>query len=219
MLGWTVKFDAGEVVPLLKDSALPIRCVRGEMTNAKPGGGHLRLAGPFSVAVKDAPTVRDEANILEWQRDDDGKKRTWRDSLAYCASLDLDGHRDWHLPNTYELLSLVEFASTEPVKIDKDFFPSAKGDLYWTGTFNEGIPTLSWSVTFNLGVVDGVTYSGQALARCVRHIQPPAPPAASSCRCRIDRPADGAYDGAALLATLALGATIGLRRRRRARTP
>lgn len=218
MLGWTVKFDAGEVVPLLKDSALPIRCVRGEMTNAKAGNGHLRLAGPFSEKSKSALTVRDEANILEWQRDDDGKKRTWRDSLAYCASLELDGHHDWHLPNTYELLSLVEFASSDPVKIDKEFFPNAKGDLYWTGTFNEGIPTLSWSVTFNLGVVDGVTYSGQALARCVRHVQPAAPPAAaSSCKCRIDRPADAAYDGAAVLATIALGASIRLRRRRRAR--
>ncbi len=214
MLGWTVKFDAGEVVPLLKDSALPIRCVRGAMSSVK-APDHLRLAGPLTVGPK-GDTVRDEANTLEWQRQDDGQTRTWRESLAYCASLDLDEQHDWHLPNTFELLSLVEFDSKADVKIDP-LFEKTGADLYWTGTFNEGIPTLSWSVTFNLGVVDGVTFSGKARARCVRHLQPPAPPAASSaCKCRIDAPADAAHDGVAVLATLAIGATLGLRRRRRA---
>lgn len=203
LLFWTVKFDAGEVVPLLGDTPLPMRCVRGTLAGGTPAG-HLRLAGPLTAA---ADTVRDDLRGLEWQRRDDGQKRTWRESLDYCAHLDLGGKRDWHLPNTYELLSLVEFGSADAVKIDPAF-ENTQGDLYWTGTFNEGIPTLSWSVTFNLGVVDGVTYSGHALARCVRHQQPPA--AKPTCGCQ-------AGAGEALLA-LGLFALV-TRKRRGGLTP
>ena len=80
----------------------------------RESGDHLRLAGPFTTT---ANTVRDEPDGVEWQRKDDGSKRAWRESLDYCAHLDLDGHKDWHLPNTFELLSLVEFTSTAAAKI------------------------------------------------------------------------------------------------------
>ena len=203
MLGWTVKFDAAEIVPLLKDTTLPIRCVRGDWKPARPPEGHLRLAGPLAVAPGGL-TVTDDANGLEWQRRDDGVKRTWRESLDYCAHLDLAGHTDWHLPNNYELLSLVEYASADPVKLDP-VFQDGKGDIYWSSTFGEGLPTLSWAVTFNLGVIDGVTYSGRAYARCVRHLDAPAPPPpAKPCGCQ-------ALDGSAVLALFAL---LAWRRRR-----
>ncbi len=210
-LAWTVKFDAGEVVPLLRDSALPIRCVRGQLTAAPAGGGHLRLAGPYTVTPN---TVRDEANVLEWQRRDDDQRRNWREALDYCATLDLDGHHDWHLPNVAELLGIVEFASTDPVKIDPAF-DGAEGDLYWTSTFGEGAPTLSWSITFNMGIVDGVTTTGLGYARCVRHIQPPpAPP--SGCGCHVAAaPARGSLVAALLVAALL---ALALLRRRAAAT-
>lgn len=181
MLGWTLKFDAGEVVPLLKDTPLPIRCVRGDFKAGKAPEGHLRLAGPLTVGASGA-TVTDDANGLEWQRRDDGVKRTWRQSLEYCAHLDLDGHDDWHLPNTFELLSIVEYNSNEAVKLDP-VFQEGKGDIYWTGSFGEGLPTLDWGVTFNLGVIDGVTYSGRAYARCARHMATPTPEKPKTCGC------------------------------------
>jgi hypothetical protein len=106
------------------------------------------------------------------------------------------------MPNPFELLSIVEYGSDAPVKLDP-LFQEGKGDIYWTGSFNEGIPTLSWSVTFNLGVIDGVTYSGHAYARCVRHLATPAP--VKPCGC-------SAVEGALIiLALLAL--------RRRPRSP
>jgi len=166
MLAWTVKFDFGEVIPLLLDTPLPVRCVHGPpLQNAT---GKLRLAGPL-VAATD--TVVDSTTGLEWQRQDDATKRTWQESLAYCAALSLDGESNWHLPNVEELFGLVEFdvGSVYATAIDRAF-PTAKADLYWTGSQNEGVPTLSWSVNFNAGVVDGVTVSGYAYARCVRHL-------------------------------------------------
>jgi hypothetical protein len=168
-LAWTVKFDYGEVIPLLTNSALPVRCVRGTSKLLNVGGMGLRTAGPLTATPE---TVQDTTTGLEWQRADDGTKRTWKDSLDYCSRLSVGGLSGWHLPNVSELLGIVQFdAITNGVAIDPAF-QNAKGDIYWTSTQNEGAPTLSWSITFNLGVVDGVTVTGLGYARCVRHIEP-----------------------------------------------
>lgn len=167
MLAWTVKFDFGEVIPVLMDTKLPVRCVRGESKILNVGAVGLRKAGPLQTT---ADTVRDETTMLEWQRRDDGTKRGWKDALSYCSALSLGGLSGWHLPNVSELLSIVQYeALHQGVTIDPTF-EDAKGDLYWTSTQNEGAPTLSWSVTFNLGAVDGVTVTGLGYARCVRHL-------------------------------------------------
>jgi hypothetical protein len=151
-------------------------------------------------------TVKDEANGLEWQRTDDGIKRTWRDSLDACAHLSLAGHADWHLPNSFELLSLLEYGASENVKIDPAF-DKARPELYWSSTPSENTPGLAWTVGFNLGTVDAVSDNGRAFARCVRHFQVSAP----SCRC-------GPAESSGALAWLAL-ALLGLRSRSRVRDP
>jgi len=174
-LHWTVRFSAGEVMPMLSTAGVLARCVRGASRLAAPEG-RVRLAGPLSAG---AVSVRDDANALEWVRDDDGIKRTWRESLDACAHLSLGGHRDWHLPNALELMSLAEYGSAERVKIDPAF-EGARPELYWSSTFSQNTPGLAWSVGFNLGVVDAVGVSGRGFARCVRHLQPGG---AAACRC------------------------------------
>jgi len=169
-LAWTVKFDFGEVIPLLIDTTLPVRCVHGPPITS--GSSPVRLAGPFT-STQD--TVIDARSELEWQREDDGVKRTWQDSLEYCAALNLDGKTGWHLPNILELVGLVEYVHNLFTPAIDPVFRRPHSDLYWVSTYNEGVPTLAWSVTFNLGVVDGVTVGGRAYARCVRHLEGPAP--------------------------------------------
>jgi MYXO-CTERM domain-containing protein len=179
MLAWTVKFDFGEVVPLMTDTALPVRCVRGTSNILNVGSVGLRTAGPFTNWATRADggaalpeTVQDTTTGLEWQQADDGTKRTWKDSLDYCSRLSLGGLSGWHLPNVSELLGIVQFdAVTSGVAIDPAF-QNAKPDLYWTSTPNEGAPALSWSVTFDLGVANGVTVTGLGYARCVRYLGP-----------------------------------------------
>ena len=59
MLAWTVKFDFGEVIPLLMDTSLPVRCVRGKSSILNVGGGvggkGLRKAGPLRRRPTDRP--------------------------------------------------------------------------------------------------------------------------------------------------------------------
>ena len=223
MLAWTVKFDAGEVIPLLMDTALPVRCVRGTSTVLDVGGVGLRKAGPLEALTD---TVQDATAMLEWQRQDDGTKRSWQDSLSYCAGLSLGGLSGWHLPNISELSGIVQYdAIKNGVAIDPAFL-DPRGDLYWTSTQNQGAPTLSWSVTFNLGAVDGVTVSGLGYARCVRHMEAPAPdsgtgkgsPSGSSCACSVGAGASraGAVATAALWVVTAV-VMVRVRRRRRGR--
>ena len=88
MLAWTVKFDDGPVIPLLMDTQFPVRCVRGASRILNAGSVGLRAAGPLVAMTQ---TVRDETTGLEWQRRDDGVRRSWNDSLSYCAGLSLGG--------------------------------------------------------------------------------------------------------------------------------
>jgi hypothetical protein len=214
MLAWTVKFDFGEVIPLLTDSTLPVRCVRGRSSilNAQGPGVGLRKAGPFTST---ALTVQDPTTGLEWQKVDDGTKRTQKDSMNYCAQLSLGGLSGWHLPNVSELLGIVQYdAINNGVAIDPAF-AGAQGDIYWTSTQNEGLPTLSWAITFNLGVLDGITLTGLGYARCVRHMTAPAAAApGSSCGCEAVGVSGRATEalGASALAAVAI-----IRRRVRAR--
>ena len=199
-LAWTVKFDGGEVIPLLMETNLPVRCVRGTSSILRSPGAGLRKAGAFDAGPL---TVRDATTGLEWQRRDDGTKRSWKDALSYCARLPLGGKSGWHLPNVSELLGIVQYDAThDGVAIDTAF-QTARADLYWTSSQNEGSPSASWGVMFNLGSVDGVSVNGLGYARCVRHIEPPgaagSEPVAvavrgSSCGCVLG---PGARDGAA----------------------
>jgi N-acetylneuraminic acid mutarotase len=213
MLAWTVRFDFGEVIPLLQDSTLPVRCVRGQSSVLNVGNVGLRKAGPFTATTL---TVQDPTTGLEWQKVDDGVKRSQKGSMDYCAQLSLGGLSGWHLPNVSELLGLVQYdAINNGVAIDPAF-TGAQGDVYWTSTQNEGAPTLSWAITFNLGVLDGITVTGLGYARCVRHLPQPVPAGSSgsSCGCEAAGVSGRATEalGASALAAVAI-----LRRRPRAR--
>jgi hypothetical protein len=207
-LFWTVKFDAGEVIPLLATEGHAVRCVHGP--SLVSGSGSMRLAGHLAPTAKF--TVLDSTTGLEWQQSDDGTKRTWQESLEYCAQLSLAGESGWHLPNIYELLGLVEFVHDIHTPAIDPAFQNPKGDLYWTSSYNEGSPTLSWSVNFNLGVVDGVTVTGYGYARCVRHTAVvPGPTSHSGCTCS----SEGSFAPTALFLAAALTRRRGGARRKR----
>lgn len=172
-LAWTISFNVGAVIPVLTDGHLPARCVRGTANIDEPG--RIRRGGKLDVL---ADSVRDLQTGLEWQRRDDGVKRSWGDSLQYCAALG-DG---WHLPNVSELFGLIEFAEAGPITIDPAF-EDTKADGYWSSTQNERATTIAWNIAFNVGSVAGAPVSGYSYVRCVRHLESFPIKASGGCGC------------------------------------
>lgn len=97
-------------------------CVRGENID--------NFAAPF---IDNGNTVTDQRTGLEWQKHDDGIKRTWGGSLSYCEGLNLVGRSDWRLPNVNELESIMTAKSICYPTIDPVFTGTIGG--YWSSTF------------------------------------------------------------------------------------
>ncbi|MBI3677406.1 MAG: PEGA domain-containing protein [Proteobacteria bacterium] len=78
-------------------------------------------------------TVTDNKTGLMWQKDDDGQKREWDDSINYCRGLSLGGQRGWRLPDKDELVSLWNNAGSKQ-NIRDTYFPGMKRSYYWSST-------------------------------------------------------------------------------------
>ncbi|MDP6986757.1 MAG: DUF1566 domain-containing protein [Phycisphaerales bacterium] len=85
-----------------------VRCVRG---NTVYGVNDFEDAGNG--------TIVDHATGLEWAREDAGEAMTWEAAIAWCESLELDGHDDWRLPDAKELHSIVDYTRA-PDAVDPD---------------------------------------------------------------------------------------------------
>ena len=136
-------------------------------------GAALSLTIAFSTAAygigpytgDGSSVITDTATGLEWQEVDDGTRRNWKDSLAYCESLSLQGNDDWRLPNISELLSIVDRSRSFPA-IDPVF--SAPSDQYWSATTYVYSPDYAWNVYSDFGDDHYYGKSSTWGVRCVR---------------------------------------------------
>ena len=72
-------------------------------------------------------TVTDNKTKLIWQKEDDGQKKAFKESEAYCKTLTLGGYKDWRLPTINELRSVSHDW--------KQIFANPKDDEpYWSST-------------------------------------------------------------------------------------
>ncbi len=104
-----------------------VRCVSG--AENVYGVNHFKASGDG--------TVTDSATQRMWQQKDDGVRREWKQALAYCEALDLAGHRDWRLPDTKELQSIVDYDKPAFPAIDESVFGITKDSDtldFWTST-------------------------------------------------------------------------------------
>lgn len=118
-----------------RDKTFLVFCCRGNTDY-----GHNRF-----VDTGDG-TVCDLATGLTWQQGDSGYGMNWEDALAYAENLELNGYRDWRLPNAKELQSIVDYTrspdTTASAAIDPLFTCSSLTNMageadypfYWTGT-------------------------------------------------------------------------------------
>jgi len=113
--------------------------------------------------------VIDNENNLEWQDNNQiGRitKRNWSDAIDYCEELSLDGKRDWRLPNQNELLSIVDYSSSEfPIN---SVFLYTNAEPYWSSTSFIGDLTQAWYVDFSFGEALNEHKDTELFVRCVR---------------------------------------------------
>ncbi|MCF8199039.1 MAG: DUF1566 domain-containing protein [Sulfuritalea sp.] len=140
--------------PTKGNSRLFYRCVRG------PVWGENRFSG------SDHGTIKDQASGLVWQKIDDGKPREWSAALAYCQTLDLDGKRDWRLPNVKELQSIVDYSQHAPA-LDERFLrmTDPKGWFWSSTTHGDNIRHAAYVCFGPCTSVDGLDVHGAGAQR------------------------------------------------------
>ena len=133
------------------------------------GVGSL-MAGSFSRNANGV--VTDSRTNLEWQDDysdnsNSLKQTTWQNAIDYCENLNLDGKSDWRLPNTNELVSLVDDKKYNP-SIDA-IFQNTNSSNSWSSTTDVNNVNDAWIVSFDYGHQDyNGTKANSYYVRCVR---------------------------------------------------
>lgn len=99
--------------------------------------------------------VTDNLTGLTWSKygNLDGLK-TWSGALAYTSDLTGCGYTDWRLPNSKELLSLIDRSKSGPALPAFNPFVGVQfetGNVYWTSTSYAFDPSQAWTVDMGLG--------------------------------------------------------------------
>jgi hypothetical protein len=143
-----------------------------------------RFARDTSAANQ--PVVTDNVTGLAWQgcpaglsgnACNSGSAATflWSDALVYCDGLNWGGEKDWHLPDPYELQSIVDLGTQNPA-IDTTAFPAtpsttpsgAGHNVFWSSSSYAGNPSSAWYQSFFGGGVYSFDKSSAGYVRCVR---------------------------------------------------
>lgn len=118
-------------------------------------------------------TVTDTLTGLQWQKEDDGIERNYKDAQRYTKELRLAGYDDWRLPRKEESIELAEFG----YKALKQVFPNIKAERYWAKTTREELywaqnpDKIAYTVDFGINYGADVTYfrSYEYYVRAVRN--------------------------------------------------
>lgn len=113
-------------------------------------------------------TVKDNVTGLLWQKTDDDTTRSRSDAIAYCGGLSLGSYSDWRLPNSRELLYLVDYGKSGPNPMIDVVFVNTDQASYWTATADVMTAGKAWRVDFRYGQMLSSADTDLLLARCVR---------------------------------------------------
>jgi hypothetical protein len=148
----------------------PINCAR----TGQDGDIQAGVASPTPrFTDRGNGTVRDNLTGLIWLKrvDCGGSLASWSQALLFVTSLasgicglsDASLAGDWRLPNLREMLSLADFAFSEPaisntagtgIWTEGDPFSGSPARGFWTSTTRPGTPDSTWYVDLH----DGTTY-------------------------------------------------------------
>ena len=109
--------------------------------------------------------VTDSVTGLVWQ-DNETVEKTWVEAISYCEALTLGGNNDWRLANRKELLSIVDYSTSNPPI--SSVFQNTTSDYYWSSTTHASDTNIGWGVNFSYGNTNGEYKSNNDYVRCVR---------------------------------------------------
>jgi uncharacterized protein DUF1566 len=110
-------------------------------------------------------TITDKSVDSMWQKTDDGKKRDWLNSLAYCEGLKLGGHDDWRLPNIKELEYIVDYSRSDPA-LNPMFVQRDSDGWFWSSTTHgDNLGTAAYVCFGKCVSADGVDTHGAGAQR------------------------------------------------------
>lgn len=89
-------------------------------------------------------TVTDQVTGLMWQKTDGGEM-TWEKAREYARNLELGGHRDWRLPATLELFSIMNHDANRPA-MDSRFFTRTDAEYWWADSSRPDGGSRVWAV-------------------------------------------------------------------------
>ena len=139
-------------------------------------GGRDRFTRDLTVSNE--PTVSDAITGLMWQGCSAGlsgencatgsaSTYPWRKALAYCEDAEWAGYKDWRLPGSLELHSIVDYSTYEPA-IDSDAFPATRSNFFWSSCTYDKDVSSAWDVHFYDGHDDRPNKTFNSDVRCVR---------------------------------------------------
>ncbi len=128
----------------------------------------------FTVDATDS-NVYDNLTGLMWTKNANvAGTKNWTDAINYCANLDYGGYSDWRLPNSRELVSLIDLSREEPSLPDGNPFTEVEANFYWTSSTsfeiieNENVWDKAWYVDINTGIEDFLTKTSEIYVWAVR---------------------------------------------------
>ncbi|MFC1611055.1 DUF1566 domain-containing protein [Myxococcota bacterium] len=144
----------------------------------------------FSVVepLVDRPVVTDTVTGLMWQgcvigltgslcQTDNSLGLQWAAMVVECDQSDWAGYSDWHLPDAFELSSILDFGEDVAAAIDEVAFPSTPNEEHWSATTGLEYESKAVQVSFWSRRLTLAQKTDRLLARCVRHggaVQPVA---------------------------------------------
>lgn len=122
--------------------------------------------------TKNRNTVIDSSTKLQWQDNDSVKmlRKNWDYATVYCQNLVLDGYTNWRLPSKTELLTLINYAKSNPA-IKENAFAFITSNYYWSHTENAALSKYAWYIGFDTGLVGYDKKELREYVRCVRTIK------------------------------------------------
>jgi hypothetical protein len=135
--------------------------------------GAIVSAEPL-INYPDQGITVDTATGLMWQDSAsiEAQHYAWDDAMEFCAEFSLAGHRDWRLPNIYELTSTVDNTANYPggdIRADFMYRVSSVGNSrYWSATLKSSVYRHAMFIDYYYGNDKDIEKEIAWSVRCVR---------------------------------------------------